>query len=63
MGAARASCQLLGCEWTQEWSTRDAAGCAGTWHVYQDHYETWVGLFGATEPRDPRPEEAGERYG
>lgn len=47
------------CTAPERWSSRDAAGCAATWHVYEEHRAAWAALFGTALPHDPRPEEVG----
>jgi hypothetical protein len=55
----RAFCEVPGCGWTsRDWPTRDQAGCESSWHVYEEHRETWVLVVGTDRPPvdpDPRP--------
>ena len=44
------------CRWEEAWPTYHQAGCASTWHVYENHPEIWVALFGNNHPpSDPDP--------
>lgn len=50
----RSVCAL--CYWvSREYPTRDMAGCASTWHVFEEHRDAWRALFGSMDPRDPKP--------
>jgi len=51
-------CQL--CGHSEHWSTQDAAGCASSWHVWEEHREVFVAQIGRAI-RDPRPETVGRR--
>lgn len=44
------------CNHREVWGTRDDAGCAATWHVYEEHRDVWIEMFGDRPPndRDPR---------
>lgn len=51
---SRSNCNL--CYWkSQEWPTRDEAGCEASWHVYEEHPQAWRMLFGDEPPRDRDP--------
>ena len=55
---ARAICNV--CDWTSpEYPTHHDAGCAGTWHVYEEHRDAWRLMFGDSLPRDPDPRGSG----
>ncbi len=49
------------CLHVEEWDSHDAAGCAMSWHVYENHRERWNAVVGERTPRDPRPETIGVR--
>jgi hypothetical protein len=54
MDGYRSTCAL--CPWASPpYPTRDLAGCAATWHVFEGHRETWRSMFGGLSPRDPDP--------
>jgi len=55
----RAVCGL--CEWAAEEVTRHAAGSLASWHVYEQHPDTWRSLFGDRPPIDPDPRTAAGR--
>lgn len=55
----KGTCTVCGA--VERWNTRDATGCAMTWHVYTQHRDVWRTVFGDTPPRDPRPEQIGVR--
>lgn len=48
------------CGWASAaYPTRDLAGSRGTWHVFEEHLETYQQLFGDRPPADPDPRLAG----
>lgn len=51
------------CSRSECWSSRHAAGCAMTWHVYEMHPQVWKNVIGDQPPRDPRPETVGHPEG
>jgi hypothetical protein len=50
-----AICHEPECEWKETCATRDVAKCAATWHVYENHKDTWAKIVGDRPPRDPDP--------
>jgi hypothetical protein len=56
-----ASCNL--CPWRESWTTVDAARAAAVWHVYDDHWSTWIELMGTPDrlPVNSMPEDYGRR--
>jgi hypothetical protein len=50
----RTVCAL--CYWVSpKYPTQHMAGCAATWHVFEEHRDAWRALFGSMDPRDPKP--------
>lgn len=44
------------CGHVETWPTRDQAGCAASWHVYENHRDAWIAVIGNDrEPTDPDP--------
>ena len=52
---ARSRCLVTGCRWVVEGPLKDIVGCAASWHVYEEHPEVWLGMFGERPPVDPDP--------
>lgn len=55
----RVNCIL--CMWEQVWSTLEAAQAAVSWHVFNEHRETWTSIIGPRLPQDKKPETLGEQ--
>jgi hypothetical protein len=50
-----AYCRLPDCGWKTGEPVQDIAGCLASWHVYEEHPEEWLRVFGIRPPLDPDP--------
>jgi hypothetical protein len=56
-----ASCNL--CPWRESWTTAAAAEAACVWHVYDEHWGTWIELMQTPDrlPVNKMPEDYGRK--
>jgi len=58
-----ARCQVPDCGWESAMTpSKTIASCFAVWHVYEDHREEWIRIFGDRPPNDPDPRDPDVLY-